>query len=180
MVVQKSLPVVRLCLVVLSDSPLKIMADRCRQTVSGVQVAGDFAKLQQAHEHLGDLFLRGIPIACDGLLYLFRSVFLHRDISVQRSGYSNPLCATQFEHGLYIFSKKGCLNGHFVWLVTDDELVDAFKDALQLVRLSSVLAQVQHSVVDEAQLPAYNVYQAVSHDDGARIDSQYDLICLFQ
>ena len=65
------------------------MADRRTHSIGSIKKLRVFVRLQYEMHHFGDLFLRGVAVACDGLLNGFGRVFKNGNIAVKCGGHSH-------------------------------------------------------------------------------------------
>ena len=94
------------------------------------------------------------------------------------NGYT--LCPAQFQHALYIFSKKGRLNGEIGRPVGMNNLLNSKKDEFQPLVSVQLCWHMQGVHLDELHLLLFYSNQSIAHHQGARINTQYDFGILLQ
>ncbi len=150
---------------------LIIMANRCRQCIRRIQVLPIQIYFEGVLQHGGYLFLGGVAIASDGLFDLLGGVFGDFEAFGDGGGHGHALSPAQFEHGLWIFAKKGRFDGQIARAVLGDDAGDPFKNALKFLGVVFKLFQVNHSNVDWEQHLPIDFQDGVAQDVGARIDA---------
>lgn len=83
---------------------------------------------------------------------------------------ATPCARPSFQHTLYIFPKEGCFNGHVVWLVFIDDLLDYCVDGAQSFKHVFFTIQLDHIHLQHLDLIARNRQDSIAHDHGSRIN----------
>ena len=144
-ILQKLLPI---CLS--SDSckrvgHLVMMAERYRQSISGIQIFRVKIDPQGLLDHHADLLLGSRSVATDRNLRLSWRILRYRNAFHDSGSESRTLGTSQFENDLSILSVERGLHGKLVRMMFFDKFAHAGKDIRQLFKWILDLAEVEHA-----------------------------------
>ena len=148
------------------------MAHRCSQCIGGIQNLILKIHAKRACQHSRYLLLGGIAVAGYGLFDFFWRIFYDRHPlgDGSRNGYA--LGATQFEHGLDIFAKKRCLDGHLFWLILPDNFLQLHQDSLQSVGVLLRTMEMHDAEVQDIQRLAMHFEDGEAEHAGAGVHAE--------
>gem|GEM_PF-2651934 len=123
-------------------------------------------------EHLPDLFLAGISIAGDRLLYFPWCIFGNRNMGLHGSRYGHSLCAAELEHALYILTKERGFNGKLIRLEFQYDLLHGKINQLKPLISIHTYGNMQCIHFHVLYLLPFNTNQPPAHLKSAGVNAQ--------
>ena len=150
------------------------------QCVGGIEQGGHFLLVytQRALQHHRHLLLAGGTVAGNGHFDLAGLIFGNGYLAVQGGNHRHTLGAAQLEHRLHVLAVERCLDGHLVGQVLLDDAAHTLIDVPEPQVVVLHAAQLQHAHDDEFGFLAVYAKQGITHDIGARVDADDDILVL--
>ena len=144
------------------------------QSVRGVHIRQHvfLADMEHTGQHACHLFFAGLPVSGDGHFDFERRIFGDGDVTMDSRCDSHPLCASQFQHALYVFAEERCFDGHFVRQVRLDDACHPFEYPAEFQVWTGIFAQVDDAHGFHDRLVSGHTQHAISHEVRARVYAQ--------
>lgn len=140
--------------------------------VGCVEEFWDVGEGEHSLQHLGYLLFGGCAVACYGLLDAGWWVFGDGHPVCECGGHADALCASEFEHCLYVFAAEWGLDGEFVGVELVDDDVYAVEDAFEARVVVGYTCHLYGADDDDGGVVAFDVEDGVSHDVCTRVDAE--------